>query len=141
MKKFEFTIHGNRYEVHLKSMEGNIAEIEVNGTMYEVELHREIKESKTPKLIRKPNIPRAGEGQIRKTDGTGAHPIKAPLPGSISAIRVKAGDEVKKGDVLLIMEAMKMENKVLSDKEGIIKRVAVSTGQAVLQNDILVEIE
>jgi len=67
--------------------------------------------------------------------------VKAPLPGNIIEIKVNVGDEVKKGDILLIMEAMKMENNVLSEKEGIVRNVSVSAGQSILQNDILIEIE
>ena len=52
MKKFKFTIHGNIYDVEINNFEGNIAEIEVNGTLYQVEVHKEVKQSKTPTLIR-----------------------------------------------------------------------------------------
>jgi biotin carboxyl carrier protein len=66
--------------------------------------------------------------------------IKAPLPGTIITVLVKPGDKVTLGQKLLTMEAMKMENNVLSEKDGIVKTVNVKPGQAVAQNDVLVEI-
>ena len=56
-------------------------------------------------------------------------------------IIAKEGDAVKKGDTVLIMEAMKMENNVLAEKEGIVKKIMVSEGDSVLQGDLLIEIE
>jgi glutaconyl-CoA/methylmalonyl-CoA decarboxylase subunit gamma len=140
MKKFEFTINGNKYEVNLKDMEENIAQIEVNGTEYSVEIHREIKKVKTPKLVRSEVRNKPGEGQIMKKGTGGGYQVLAPLPGSIFKMLVKEGDEVKKGDVLLIMEAMKMENNVMSEKEGTVKMVRVKVGDNVLQNDVLIEL-
>lgn len=140
MKKFEFTINGNKYEVKLKDVEENIAQIEVNGTEYSVEIHREIKKVKTPKLVRSEVRNKPGEGQIMKKGGDGGYQVLAPLPGSIFKMLVKEGDEVKKGDVLLIMEAMKMENNVMSEKEGTVKLVRVKVGDNVLQNDVLIEL-
>ena len=67
--------------------------------------------------------------------------IKAPLPGTIVQVLVKPGDKVAIGDKLLTMEAMKMENNVVSEKDGIIRVVNVKPGNTVQQNDILVEIE
>ncbi|MCA1744482.1 MAG: biotin/lipoyl-binding protein [Bacteroidales bacterium] len=140
MKKFEFTINGNKYEVNLKDVEENIAQIEVNGTEYTVEIHREIKKVKTPRLVRSEVRNKPGEGQIVKKGAAGGYQVLAPLPGSIFKMLVKEGDEVKKGDVLLIMEAMKMENNVMSEKEGTVKSVRVKVGDNVLQNDVLIEL-
>ncbi len=140
MKKFEFTINGNKYEVNLKDVDENIAHIEVNGTDYSVEIHREIKKNKTPKLVRSEVKTKPGEGQIVKKGAAGGYQVQAPLPGSIFKMLVKEGDEVKKGDVLLIMEAMKMENNVMSEKEGTVKSIRVKVGDNVLQNDVLIEL-
>ncbi|TAJ05737.1 biotin/lipoyl-binding protein [Marinilabiliaceae bacterium JC017] len=139
MKKFEFTIAGNKYQVEVKDFEDNIASLEVNGTAYEVEIHQEVKKAKTPKLVRKEVKRKPFEGMVKKAGG--AATVKAPLPGNIFKINVGVGDAVKKGDVLLIMEAMKMENNVLAEKEGTIKTIKVSVGDAVLQNDVLIEME
>ena len=140
MKKFEFSISGNKYEVEIKDVEDNIAHIEVNGTNYEVEIHQEVKKTKTPKLVRPAVKQKPGEGSIVKSAASG-YVLKAPLPGNIFKILVKEGDVIKKGDVLLIMEAMKMENNVMAEKDGVIKTLRVKVGDNVLQNDVLVEFE
>ncbi|TRX61564.1 biotin/lipoyl-containing protein [Carboxylicivirga sp. M1479] len=141
MKKFSFTIRGNKYDVHLKDLEENIAQLDVNGTTYEVEIHQEEKKSKTPKLVRKPIQRKPGEGFITKKAGGGGVKVNAPLPGNIFKVLVSEGDAIKKGDVLLIMEAMKMENNVLAEKDGTVASIKVSVGDAVLQNDVLIEME
>ena len=143
MKKFSFTIRGNKYDVELQNIEENIAEIEVNGRKYEVEIHKEIKTSKTPKLVR-PKVFPTGEADKSKTakptarKGSGG--INAPLPGTILEMKVKVGDEVKAGDTLLIMEAMKMENNIKADKAGKISEIKVNIGDSVLEGDLLIEI-
>ncbi len=140
MKKFKFSVAGNKYDVEIKDFEDSIATIEVNGTSYEVEVHQEVKRTKTPKLVRKEVTRQPGEGAV-PNKATGAGAIKAPLPGNISKINVKVGDEVKKGDILLVMEAMKMENNISAEKDGVVKEIKVELGAAVLQNDILIEFE
>lgn len=140
MKKFEFTIKGHKYEVVVNDFDKNIANIEVNGTSYEVEVHNEVKVTKTPKLIRQPVVLKPGEGTIAKKSG-GIIKVKAPLPGSIFKLKVAVGDVVKKDDVLLIMEAMKMENNILSEKDGVVKYIKVEVGDTVLQEDLLMELE
>ncbi len=142
MKKFKFTIRGNKYDVEIRNIEDNIAEIEVNGTPYEVEIHKEVKQSKTPKLVRKKSVPSL-EADRAKTTKPGialTKAIKAPLPGTILEIKVKQGDIVKAGDDLLIMEAMKMENNIKADREGRIQSIKVNPGDSVLEGDVLVEI-
>ncbi len=137
MKKFDFSINGNKYHVHLKDIDDNIAMIEVNGTPYSVEIEQEVKKVKTPKLIRQEVKPKPGEGHIIKKQSAGGHELTAPLPGSIFKIVAKVGDTVKKGDTVLIMEAMKMENNILADKDGTIKEMKVKEGDSVLQGDVL----
>lgn len=139
MKKYKFTIKGSEYDVKINEVEDDVAQIEVNGTEYTVKLHREVKQSKTPKLVRQPVVQKPGEGTIRKTiEGTGVL-VKSPLPGNIFKVLVNVGDEIKKGDNLLIMEAMKMENNVLAEKDGLIRSIKVKPGDAVLQGDVLIE--
>lgn len=143
MKKFKFTIRGNKYDVEILSIEDNIAELEVNGTSYKVEIDQEVKTSKTPRLVRQPIVPSAESSTVKTSkpsEKKGAGTIKAPLPGTILSIAVKPGDIVKPGDSLLIMEAMKMENNIKADKEGKILSVAVTVGGSVLEGDTLVEI-
>ena len=121
MKKFKFTIRGQEYDVEIKDFQGSNAIIEVNGTSYDVDVHVADKTSKTPRLVRKPVVNKPGEGSIKKS-GAGASTVKAPLPGSIIKINIAVGDSVNPGDTLLVMEAMKMENNVLAEKGGTVKR-------------------
>jgi glutaconyl-CoA/methylmalonyl-CoA decarboxylase subunit gamma len=141
MKKFQFTISGNKYDVELKKFEENIAEIEVNGTHYAIEVHREMKTSKTPRLIRAEVAPPLrSETKIKKSISVATHPIIAPLPGTILQVMVKEGDAVKKGGILLTYDAMKMENNIVAEKEGTVKTIRVAAGQNFLQGDTLMEI-
>ena len=141
MKKFDFTINGNSYSVHLKDYDDEIATLEVNGTEYLVEVKHEMKRpGKTPKLVREKVVNPPGEGEIKKKESLAGFPVFAPLPGNIFKLMVKEGDSVEKGEELLILEAMKMENHVLADEAGVIKDIKVKEGASVLQNDILLTI-
>ena len=137
MKKYKFTIKGTEYDVEVKNYENNIMDIDVNGTEYQVEVHKEQKVTKTPTIIRtdKPKIEAPAEKIVVET-----HDTIAPLPGNILKIEVKEGDTVKKGDVLLVMEAMKMENNVMSEIDGTIHSLKVKVGDIVLQGDVLIEV-
>jgi glutaconyl-CoA/methylmalonyl-CoA decarboxylase subunit gamma len=141
MKNYKFTIGGNVYEVDIVSYERNVIQLEVNGTQYSVELEKEVKTSKTPVLVRT-SVPQPtrSESKIKKNISSSATPVKSPLPGTIINVLVKEGDEVKVGQTLVVMEAMKMENNVLAEKEGKVTLVKVKAGDAVLQNDTLIEI-
>lgn len=140
MQKFKFTIRGNDYEVEVKKMEDNHAKIEVNGTTYSVELHKEQSVSKTP-ILRRPHIKHPeGSHKIKKVD-EGIFKVKAPLPGNILQLFVKQGDEIKKGDKLLQYEAMKMENDLVSEKDAVVADIKVNIGDTVLQDDDLIYLE
>ena len=143
MKKFNFMINGNSYEVEVLGFEDNIAKMEVNGTLYDVEVQKELKMTKTPTLVRaEPPKPTRKESKIPRTvTQTTNMAIRAPLPGTIITVLVQPGEKVSMGQKLLTMEAMKMENNVLSEKDGVVRVVLVKPGQTVAQNDVLVEIE
>jgi biotin carboxyl carrier protein len=64
--------------------------------------------------------------------------IKAPMPGLVLDIKVNEGDEVKKGDTILVLEAMKMENNIKSPADGVVKKIGVKKGQAVEKNQVLI---
>ncbi len=143
MKKFKFTIRGNDYDVQILNIEDDSAEIEVNGSTYQVEIHKEVKTTKTPKLTRPTVVPTAESDKAKTakpTERKGAGVVKAPLPGTIIELKVKVGDAVKIGDTILIMEAMKMENNIKADKSGKITAISVNNGDSVLEGDTLVEI-
>ena len=139
MKNFKFKIRDNNYNVKILSHEGNKIELEVNGTSYSVKMKEEIKKTKTPTLVRaaskRPSEPLKVNPSSSKTK------IVAPIPGVVLSLDVKVGDTIKVGDRLLVLEAMKMENNIVSEKAGTITDVKVSVGQQVLQNEIMIELE
>jgi len=139
MKKFKFKIKGNKYEVEIKDFNGNIADIEINGTLYNVEVEHDIKLSKTPTLVRSEVQTPVNADKIKKTQQS-SYNVTAPLPGNIMNIFIKEGDTVKADEKLMMMEAMKMENIVKAERGGTIKSVKVSVGSSVLQGDVLIEI-
>ena len=142
MKEFKFKINGSEYSVNINNVEGNIADLEVNGTPYQVEIDKELKQVKTPKLVRPAAVPSTdAHPSLAKTQSPGvatAGAIKSPLPGVILDLFVKEGDFVKLGQKILVLEAMKMENNIDSDKEGTVKEVKVSKGGSVLEGDVLI---
>jgi len=145
MKKFKFMIHGNPYEVDVVNVEDNVAEIDVNGTTYQVEIDKKIQTTKTPKLVRSAVVPSTdSERSTTKTSKPdspkGVGSIKAPLPGTILNVYVREGDKVKIGDKLILLEAMKMENNINADKEGTITSIKVKSGDSVLEGDVLIQI-
>ncbi len=71
--------------------------------------------------------------------GKKANDIKAPMPGIILSINVKEGQEVKEGETLLILEAMKMENAIGSPKDGVIKSIFIKSGETVEKGELLIE--
>jgi glutaconyl-CoA/methylmalonyl-CoA decarboxylase subunit gamma len=146
MKKFKFSIKGNAYDVEILSIEENIAEVQVNGTVYSVEVDKNIQQTKTPILVRTPAIPSTDvEPSTKKTSSPqtpkGGGTIKSPLPGVILNLHVKVGDVVKMGQKIVTLEAMKMENNINSDKEGKVTAIKVKKGDTVMEGDVLVIVE
>ncbi len=137
MKNYKFTISGTQYEVDILSIEGDLAKIEVNGTPYVVEIKREVKQAKTPTIIR--SSIKDPQKNIEKKSGGAKTEIKSPLPGTVLSIFVKPGDEVKKNQKLFSLEAMKMENEIKAERDGIIASVKVIPGQSVLQEEVVME--
>jgi len=138
MKNFKFTIKGHDYDVEILDIENNIANVEVNGTIYEVEVHKEVKETKTPTIVRN-KVPLPKEPKNLTTSHITK--VTTPLPGTIMEVFIKEGDQVEKETKLLMMEAMKMENNILAEKSGVVKKINVKPGDTVLQGDTLMEIE
>ena len=146
MKKFKFKINGNQYNAEVISVEDNIAEIEINGTKYSVEVDKAMQPVKTPKLVRSVSVPSTdSHPSVAKTASPsapkGGGTIKSPLPGVILEIFVKVGDVVNIGQRLLVLEAMKMENNIEADKAGKIVSIAKNKGDSVMEGDVLIVIE
>lgn len=140
MNKFKITIDENNFDVTVNVTDHNKATVEVNGISYDV-----VYESKntpaTPVVRKAAAIPAATAYNAPAHAGTSnKNSVKAPLPGTISAINVKVGDRVKRGDTLLVMEAMKMENNIMANNDGQVKAIHVTVGQSVSQEEALVDI-
>ncbi len=140
MNKFKITIDGHDYDVSVNVTDHNKANVEVNGIAYDVRY--EAKNTVTPPVTRKASTP--GTPQVHVTPPAAAssvNSVKAPLPGTIMTINVKVGDNVKRGDTLIVMEAMKMENNIMANKDGQVKAIHVSAGQTVSQDDKLIDLQ
>jgi len=139
MKSFKYTINGNVYRVTINRIEDTIAEVEVNGTPYKVEMNKPTK--KQVVTINRPAQTTVAP-VARPPQGAGvSSALRSPLPGVILEIHGKVGDSVKRGQKLVVLEAMKMENTINADKDGVIKEIKVNKGDSVLEGAELVIIE
>jgi len=139
MKSFKYTINGNVYKVIINRIEDTTADVEVNGTPYKVEMNKPIKKQVITinRPIQTPAPPIAKPQQA----SAGASALRSPLPGIILDIAVKKGDTIKKGQKVLVLEAMKMENVINADRDGVVKEVKVNKGDSVLEGADLLIIE
>lgn len=145
MKKFNLKVGNNSYDVTILNYESHKVKLDVNGNTYEVEVEKKEDSSKTPTLVRHQHqmsteTHKATALTSNPSEKKGAGVIKAPLPGTIIKILVNEGDSVKIGTNLLIWEAMKMENNLTSDREGVVKSIKVKPGDNIFEGDVLVEI-
>ena len=131
MKEYKYKINGNLYNVVIGDMEENIVHVEVNGTHYTVETEKKVKAAAAPKPVVRP----AARPAAAPAAGL---QVKSPLPGSVIKVLVSEGQAVKKGDTLLTLESMKMENAIMAEQDGTVKQIAVTPGQNVMQDDLLV---
>ena len=145
MKEYKYTINGNKYNVTIGDIEENIAHVEVNGTPYTVEME---KAPAAPKKVVRPVVAAAPAAaaapepaKVSRPAAGGKSGIKSPLPCVILQVKVNVGDQVTKGQVLMVLEAMKMENNILSDKDGKVAAINVSKGDSILEGTDLIVIE
>ena len=144
MKKFKFTIAGQPYDTTVNEIEPNICEVTVNGTVFHVEIEKQETLKKKPVVAPRPvatGVAATVAKPAAAPAAAGTTVVKSPLPGSIVKVMVQAGQDINKGDTLLTMESMKMENVIASEVTGKVKSVLVQPGQNVMQDDKLVEIE
>ena len=144
MKEYKYKINGNLYNVVIGDMEENIVHVEVNGTHYTVEMEKKPKAAPAPKPVVRPVAKPAAAPvatPVAKPVASAKSGVKSPLPGVILDIKVNVGDEVKKGQTVIILEAMKMENSINADKDGKVTAINVSKGESVLEGPDLIIIE
>jgi biotin carboxyl carrier protein len=148
MKLYKFKINGNKYSVEISDIEENIAHVEVNGTPYDIEMETPVSAQKPAvKPVVKP-VTKAAPAPATpvsippaQTAKSGGSILKSPLPGVILDVFVRVGDTVKAGQRVILLEAMKMENNIDADKEGVIKEIKVQRNDAVMEGDVLIVIE
>lgn len=142
MKEYRYKINGNLYKVTVGDIEDNNVRVEVNGTPYTVELEKQNKPKIKPVVRTASTSPAVPPAAVTRPASVGSKAgIKSPLPGVILEIKVKEGDMVKRGQTLLILEAMKMENDIKADRDGKVTSIKVSKGESILEGTDLIIIE
>ena len=143
MKEYKYTINGNKYEVVVGDITDNIATLTVNGEEYTVEMEKQAEPEKKKPVVKaaataaaSDDAPTANKAAVNK-----ANAVKAPLPGVITDILVAEGDEVKAGDTVVVLEAMKMANNLTAEKDGKVTAICVKIGESVMEDDALIVIE
>ncbi len=153
MKKYQYKVQGVDYEVEIADVEGNIAKVNVNGIPFEIELQKPINAAKHPTMtapkmqapvaapaaapVAAPAAAPAAAAPAAAGSGNG---IKAPLPGTITEIKVQVGQQVNVGDTVVVLEAMKMANNIESDYAGQVTSILVKQGETVMEGAVLLTI-
>ena len=136
MKQYKYTINGAQFDVTIDSIVGSKAKVEVNGIPFEVEMQgSSLVEEALPTV----STAAAPAAAAKSGPGAGA-PVKAPLPGVVTKILVKEGQGVKKGETVLVLEAMKMENNITAEADGTVTGICVSAGDSVMEGTTLITI-
>ncbi len=143
MNQFKYTINGKTYEVEIEDINEstNIANVKVNGESFEVGMEKPAEEEKKKVVLGKLAAESSDDALVSAGNVNTANAVKAPLPGTITAINVKVGDEVKAGDAVVVLEAMKMANNIEAEKDGKVTAICVKVGQSVMEDAPLVVIE
>lgn len=135
MKSFKYTINGNVYKVHVNSVVDDVAEVEVNGTPFHVKMEKPAKKQLVT-LKRPAQAPTTASGDpviSRPAQSSAPGAVKSPLPGVILEVCCKVGDQVKRGQKIAVLEAMKMENVINATQDGKITEIKVNKGDSVLE--------
>ena len=141
MKEYKDTIDGQEYVVAIGDIVDNVASVTVNGEEFKVEMEPEQEPEKKKVVLGQPAQQDSEENVTSAANVNTANAVNAPLPGVITEIKVAVGDEVKAGDVVIVLEAMKMANNLEAEKDGKVTAICVKTGESVLEDSPLVVIE
>ncbi len=138
MKEYKFKVDGADYSSYVEELEDGSLRVTVNGKSYSVEVP-ELKPA-MPKVIHHVvhHVGTAAPAQKKKKAPA---KVMSPMPGTVIKINISNGQKVKEGDVLLVIETMKMANDIVAEAPGTVKDVAVKLGQNVIQGDLLVDFE
>lgn len=150
MKKFKFSIDNNPFEVAVTELENGQIDVEVNGSNYIVTIDREgTKAANAPVKAAPVAAPKAAAPKAAPAAAPVATPaastgaaktVKSALPGSVTKLVMEVGQAVKKGDTVMMIEAMKMENEIKAECDGTIAKFYVAPGQSVMADDKLFDI-
>ena len=147
MKEYKYKINGNEYSVAIIDLEGDKAAVEVNGVSYQVDILTEGYTAPAPRPAAKPAAAPAPAPAAAPAAPAPADPaapagkgtaVQSPLPGVILDIKVAVGDQVKAGQTVAILEAMKMENNINAECDGVITAIKVSKGDNILEGSDIV---
>ena len=143
MKEYKLKINGNDYAVTVNEVDGSVAEVEVNGTPFKVEFEKPVKKAAAPvaKPVAKSAAPAPAAAPVAKpaaAAGGAGTAVTSPLPGVILDVCVKEGDAVKRGQTVMVLEAMKMENAIEATADGTVTAIKVGKGDSVLEGAPLV---
>ena len=143
MKEYKYTIDGNKYDVAINEVGETTAKVTVNGTEYTVEWEKPVEEKPVVKV--QPAAAKPAAAPAAATAPAAApvsgNAIKTPLPGVIIDVKVNVGDTVKKGDTVVVLEAMKMENNINADRDGKVVAIQVAKGDTVADGAALIVLE
>lgn len=140
MKELAFKLNGKDFKALVEEKGEGQLTITVNGKAYSVEVPEQA-HAAAPHVVR-PAAAAGGAAPVaRPAASSVSENIVAPLPGTITSVAVKEGQKVKRGDVVVVMEAMKMANDIVANQDGVVTRVVAQPGQSVNQGEVLVEIK
>lgn len=142
MKEYKYKVKGAEYTVKINDVEGNMAKVEVNGIPFEVEMERPMHLTHKPVIrpvahVHHGPVTTAAQPEVPAGNGTA---VRAPLPGTVNAVAVTVGQAVKKGQTVVVLEAMKMENNINAECDGTVTAVHVNKGDSVREGAMLVTI-
>ena len=157
MKTYKYKVQGVDYEVEIVEVEGKIARVNVNGIPFEIEMQKPINAAKHPALAAtrraatvaapapdaspsRASAPAPAAAPTPAAPAGAGTPVKAPLPGTINAINVKVGDTVAVGQVVVVLEAMKMQNNIEAEQAGTVTSILVSPGDTVMEGAVMLTI-
>ena len=144
MKEYKYRINGNEYAVSINEVCDTTAKVTVNGTEYDVEWEKPVEEKpvvKVQPVAAKPAAAPAPAAKPAAPAPAGGYSIKTPLPGVIIDVKVNVGDTVAKGQTVVVLEAMKMENNINADRDGKVAAIQVAKGDTVADGAVLVVLE
>ena len=157
MKEYKYKINGNEYSVAIIDLEGDKAAVEVNGVSYQVDILTEGYTAPAPRPAAKPAAPAPAPAAAPAAPAPAPQPIapaapaaepaapagkgtavQSPLPGVILDLKVAVGDQIKAGQTVAILEAMKMENNINAECDGVITAIKVAKGDNILEGSDIV---